>query len=104
MHFACCVRRSYKTCSSCFPGTSLARNVVQALGAALSDARENIEDAAPVLATINLTVKEQSSSTAHTIETGMMKSEGKNVQMILIDFSEPKEDCTLKSSSTTITF
>ena len=87
-----------------FPDVSLMHPMVQALDAALSETRDNIEDATVVSATVNLPVNAQSSSSTYTIETGKMKSEGKDMQMILIDFSEPQEDYTLKSSSTTITF
>ena len=83
---------------------SLVRPIAQALDAALSEARESIEDDTAVPETVNLPVKVQSSSSACTIETRKTKSEGKDMQMILADFSEPQEDCTLKSSSTTITF
>ena len=78
--------------------------MVQALDAALSEARENTEDTTEVSATVNSPAKAQWSSSARTIEMGKMKLEGKDTQMILIDFSEPQEDHTLKSSSTTITF
>ena len=83
---------------------SLVRHVAQTLGAALSGTRENIEDDTAVSATVNSPVKAQLSSSTCAIETGKMKSEGKGMQMILVDFSEPQEDHTLKSSSTTITF
>ena len=86
-----------------FPCAHLARPMVQVLDMALSEMRENIEDATVVPETVNLPSKAQSSSSARTIETGKTKLEGKDMQMVLVDFSEPQKDCTLKSSSTTIT-
>ena len=82
----------------------LARPMAHALDAVLSDARENIEDSAAVLATVGLPVKAQSVSSVRIIETGKMKSEGNDMQMILVEFCEPQEDFTLKCSSTTINF
>ena len=78
--------------------------MAQALGTALNEAHDNVEDATAVSATANFPVKAQSSSSTRTIETGKTKSEGKHMQMILVDFSEPQEDHTLKSSSTTAAF
>ena len=53
--------------------------VVQAFETALIVRRENVEDATAVLATVNLSLKEKSSSFTHTVETGKMKSEGKDM-------------------------
>ena len=78
--------------------------MIQELVVALSETRENVEDTTLVIATVDLTVKVQLSSSTCTVEMGKMKSKRKDVKMILIDFSEPQEDSTLKSSSTTITF
>ena len=78
--------------------------MAQALDAALSEARENVEDATTVLARVDFPVEAQLSSSACAIEANKMKSEGKGTQVILVDFHEPQEDCTLKSSSTTIAF
>ena len=53
---------------------------------ALIEARDIIEDATIVSVTINFPVKAQSSSYTCAIETGKIKSEGKDMQMILVDF------------------
>ena len=85
-----------------FPGVPLARPMAQALDAALSEARENVEDATTVLETVNFSVKVQSTSSAHTIRISKTRSKGKDAQMILVDFFEPQDNCTLKSSSTAV--
>ena len=80
------------------------RPMKQVLDADLRDMPKSTEDAATLPATVHFTVKTQSWSSARNAETGKMKSEGKCMQMILVDFSEPQYDCALKSSSTTIAF
>ena len=87
-----------------FPDVSLVRPMAQALDTFLSETRGNIKDATTLTETVNFPVKVQSSSSTCAIETGKMKSEGKEMQIIPVYFSEPQEDCTLKSSSTTIDF
>ena len=78
--------------------------MTQALGVALSKVCESAKDVTTVPATVSFPVKAQLSSSVHTIELGKMKLEGKEMRLILVDFSEPQEDCALNSSSTTVAF
>ena len=102
--FTAAIMDPAKLISHSFSDVSLMCPMAQALDAASNETREHVEDSTAVPATVKFPAKEQSSSSVRTIETGKINSEGKDMQIILVDFSETQEDLTLNSFRATIYF